>query len=113
MIQLFLPKILMAFLVLFMTASVALASLTVEAAKKQGLVGERPDGMLGIVSASAPDAATLVDTVNAERLARYEAIAAKNGTDIEKVKALAGNKLIQSAAEGEYIMNSVGIWQRK
>lgn len=112
MIQ-FLPKILMAFVVLIMSASIAFAALTVEAAKQQGLVGERPDGMLGIVSTSTPDVVSLVETVNTERLSKYQAIAMKNGTELDQVKALAGQKLIQGAGAGEYIMNAAGAWQRK
>lgn len=112
MIQ-FLPKILMALVVLTMSAAIAFAALTVESAKQQGLVGERPDGMLGIVATATPDVVSLVDTINAERLAKYQAIAAKNGTQIDQVQALAGQKLIQGAGAGEYIMNAAGSWQKK
>ena len=69
--------------------------------------------LLGVVAASTPDVTSLVDTVNAERLAKYEAIASKNGTDLEQVKALAGQKLIGGAVSGQYIMNAAGVWQKK
>jgi uncharacterized protein YdbL (DUF1318 family) len=109
----FLPKLLMALVVLIMSASIVFAALTVEAAKQQGLVGERPDGMLGIVAAPSPDVTALVESINTERLAKYQAIAMKNGTGLEQVKALAGQKLIQGAGSGEYIMNAAGVWQKK
>jgi uncharacterized protein YdbL (DUF1318 family) len=109
----FIPKIVLALATLAMTAGIAFAALTVDATKAQGLVGERQDGMLGIVSSATPDVTSLVDTVNAERLAKYEAIAAKNGTELDQVKSLAGQKLIQGAAAGEYIQNASGGWQKK
>lgn len=98
---------------LVMSGAIAFAALTVDAAKQQGLVGERPDGMLGIVASGNPEVSTLVDTTNAERLAKYQAIAAKNGTELEQVKTLAGKKLIESAGSGEYIMTAGGGWQKK
>lgn len=113
MILHFLPKLVLALVVLIMSASIAFAAMTVDTAKQQGLVGEQPDGMLGIVSEGSPDVQSLVDTTNAERLAKYQSIASKNGTDIEQVKALAGRKLIENTPSGEYVLNAQGIWQKK
>lgn len=98
---------------LVMTAGMAIASLTVDAAKSQGLVGERMDGTLGIVAGATPEVNALVAATNQERLAKYNAIAAKNGTGVDQVRALAGKKLIASAAPGEYIQAADGSWQRK
>jgi uncharacterized protein YdbL (DUF1318 family) len=95
------------------TATMALAGLSVEAAKKQGLVGERTDGMLGIVSAPTPELTQLVDTTNAQRLDKYKEIAKKRGTDLNHVEAYAGKKLISLAAPGEFVMNPAGGWQKK
>lgn len=107
------PKIALVIATLVMTAGIAFAALTVDAAKAQGLVGEQQNGLLGIVASPTPDVTALVSTVNAERLARYEAVAAKNGTAIDQVQALAGQKLIAGAAPGEYIQNASGGWQKK
>lgn len=107
------PKIALVVATLVMTATIAFAALTVDAAKAQGLVGERQDGLLGIVASATPDVTTLVNTVNAERLAKYQAIAAKNGTALDQVQALAGQKLIAGAPAGEYIQNASGGWQKK
>lgn len=109
----FFVKIVLMCATIFMTASIAFAALTVDAAKQQGLIGEKPDGMLGIVAASNPEVTSLVNTVNAERAAKYNALAAKNGTGLAQVQALAGKKLIERAASGEYVMNSAGVWQKK
>lgn len=97
---------------LALTAGIAMAALSVDAAKSQGLVGERTDGMLGVV-VSSPDTNALVASTNAERLRKYQAIAAKNGTGLEQVKALAGKKLIVSAKAGEYVQAADGSWQKK
>lgn len=107
-------KLFLAFAVLVMTASVTFAAITLDAAKSQGLVGERPDGMLGIVT-TAPngDVQALVDTINGERMAKYNAIASKNGTAVDQVKALAGKTLIDRTPSGQYIMNAAGVWQKK
>lgn len=106
-------KILLSLAMLSVTASLALAAMSITDAKMQGLVGEKPDGLVGIVSTATPDVETLVDQINQERMAKYEAIAAKNGTNVRDVQALAGKKLIDQAANGEYIMTAAGTWERK
>lgn len=106
-------KLMLVGFALFMTASVAFAAMTVEAAKQQGLVGERPDGLLGIVSGGSPDVKQLVESTNSQRMAKYNAIASRNGTPVDQVQALAGQKLIKGTAPGEFFMNAAGSWQQK
>lgn len=91
----------------------AFAQISVENAKQQGLVGERQDGLLGIVANPTPDLRQMVETVNAERLERYERISQRRGTPLNQVQAVAGKKLIDSAAPGEYIQGAGGGWQKK
>lgn len=104
-------KILLSFIALTLSASIALAALTLDAAKQQGLVGEQVNGLVGAVSAS-PDVAALVDSTNAERMARYQAIASKNGTDVTQVQAVAGQKLIEQTPVGQYVQGAGG-WVKK
>lgn len=93
------------------SASVAPA---VPMAKRAGWVGERPDGYLGLVRDDAPgEMKGLVDSVNTDRVARYDVIAKRNNTSRETVEAVAGRKLIAHSAEGEYIMTPGGVWTRK
>ena len=106
-------KIVLAMAALFMSVSFAFAALTLDSAKAQGLVGERPDGLLGIVSQASPDVSTLVSTTNTERLEKYKSIAQKNGTALPQVQALAGKNLIERTAPGQYFMNAAGVWQKK
>lgn len=107
-------KVVFAAAALIMSASVAFAALSVDAAKSEGLVGEQPNGLLGIVTtAPSPDVETLVSQTNAERLKRYQDIAARNGTQVEQVQAVAGEKLVSTTPPGQYIMNASGGWQKK
>jgi hypothetical protein len=83
-------------------------------AKRDGLMGERPDGYLGLVDPDAPPAAQqLIDDVNARRRAHYADIAKKTGSSVRDVGILAGSKLIANAPPGTFVMDAAGHWQRK
>jgi uncharacterized protein YdbL (DUF1318 family) len=82
--------------------------------KAQGWVGERPDGLAGVVKPDAPaEAKAAVERVNAERMVEYGRIAAKQKTTVAAVQAIVGKKLIDHAAPGTYIMNAQGQWVKK
>lgn len=106
-------KLVLVGFMLFMTASIAFAALTVEAAKHDGLIGEQTDGLLGIVAAPTPELTALVEKTNAGRLTVYQSTASKTGTPLDQVQAVAGEKQITKAAAGEYIQNAAGGWQKK
>jgi uncharacterized protein YdbL (DUF1318 family) len=90
------------------------SAIELDQARTQGLVGERPDGLVGAVAANpTPEVHSLVESVNAARLAEYRAIAQKNGSPIEAVQAVAGEKLIQRAKDNRwYVMDQNGRWSR-
>lgn len=89
-------------------------ALTLDEAKAQGLVGERPDGFVGIVVTNPPpELRALVGEVNDKRRAAYEEIARKNGVPVDAVAALAGRKLIEKTPPGQWIMDAQGNWMRK
>lgn len=89
-------------------------SLELEAAKRDGQIGERADGFVGVVLAKpTPEVQKLADSVNAKRRAHYQEIAKQNGTSFDAVAALAGAKLIQRAAPGEWVTDAEGNWYRK
>lgn len=91
-----------------------LAQQTLEEAKAAGLVGERPDGLLGAVPAQvAPDVRALVESVNAQRLERYREVARGNDTPVGQVQALAGRQLIAKTPTGQWVMTASGQWTRK
>jgi uncharacterized protein YdbL (DUF1318 family) len=85
-----------------------------DAAKSAGFVGERRDGLLGLVKSDAPaDVKALVQSVNAKRKDKYAAIAKKNGTTVAAVAALAGEKAIAKTNPGNYVQNAAGEWVTK
>ena len=88
-------------------------AMDLDAAKSQGLVGERPDGYLGAVAAGRADVKALITDINAQRRAKYQAIAQKRGTTLSAVEQFVGQKLITRAAPGEYVMTPGGQWVRK
>lgn len=88
------------------------AALTVDEAKRAGLIGEMPNGYLG-VRTPGPGVQQLVDTINAQRRQRYQEIAASHGVPLAAVERQAGQALIQRAAPGEYYMNASNQWERR
>lgn len=88
------------------------SALTLDQAKATGLVGERMDGYLGVVS-STPEVEQLVKQKNAERQIAYQAIAKKNGTDLKTVELLAGQKAIENTVPGQWVQLPSGKWSRK
>jgi len=93
--------------------SIAAIALELDDAKNMGLVGEQPNGYLGLVSGTSPEAAALVVDINAKRKARYQEIANKQNTQLVNIERIAGEKLIEkSQADGEFYMDGSGQWQR-
>ncbi|MDD2761784.1 MAG: YdbL family protein [Methylomonas sp.] len=82
-------------------------------AKSQGWVGEQLNGLLGLVDAGAPaEVKTLVNSINAQRQAEYQRIAAKNGVPADEVAKLTAQKVIGQAGPGHYVQTPSG-WQRR
>jgi uncharacterized protein YdbL (DUF1318 family) len=82
-------------------------------AKANGWVGERRDGYLGMVDGAPAEVKSLIDGINVERREAYNGVAAANSVPLNQVEALAGQKLIDRAAPGTYIMDAAGRWIRK
>lgn len=89
-------------------------AITLDEARTQGLVGERPDGLIGAVASNAgTDVAALIAEVNAARLDSYRRLSVKDGAPMEAVQAIAGEKLTSKAKEnGWYVMSTDGRWSR-
>jgi len=84
-------------------------------AKAAGVVGEKRDGYLGVVSAGA-DASVqrLVQDINLKRRDRYREIAqATPGSTLSDVETLAGVKIISQTPAGQYVQSASGAWVRK
>ncbi len=101
-------------LALLLGAPAAMAS-ELDNAQAAGLVGEKRDGYLGVVSSGAGvDIQRLVSDVNLRRRDHYKAIAdATAGTTLAEVETLAGTKLIAVTPTGEYVQDGAGAWVRK
>lgn len=87
-------------------------AISLEQAKQQGLVGEMPNGFLGVVVASA-EVSSLVDMVNKKRKDIYLNLARKNKITMQQVTKLAGEKSIAKTQSGHLIKNSAGQWVKK
>jgi uncharacterized protein YdbL (DUF1318 family) len=110
---------------LLITISFALAALAfapaasagdpqIDAAIASGEVGERIDGYLGVVSVTAdPGLVRKVQDVNNRRRAVYEQTAKDNGTTVQVVAQLTGEKQIAKLEAGQYYMDASGVWQKK
>ena len=99
---------------LLCTPVFALQAEEIDAAKQAGIVGEQSDGYLGVVRSDAPaEVKGLVDQVNTQRRTAYQEIADRNGTPVETVARLAGVKLVERAAPGEYVRDDTGQWKRR
>jgi uncharacterized protein YdbL (DUF1318 family) len=84
-------------------------------ARAAGLLGERPDGYVDIVTANpTPDIVSLKEQINAQRRKIYQQLAGEKGVPVEEVGALAAEKTIaQKLKPGMYYMDSSGQWVQK
>jgi len=87
-------------------------AISLDQAKEQGLIGEMPNGYLGVVVASN-EASTLVDTVNKKRKEIYQDLARKNQLTMQQVTILAGKKSLAKTQPGHLIQNAAGQWVKK
>jgi hypothetical protein len=105
-------------LVLFLFALIAVSpawAIDLDSAKAQGLVGERLNGYIGIVTASpAPDVSNMVDEINRRRKGSYQEIANRTpGATLSSVELLAGEKLIRRTPSGQFVESAPGRWVKK
>lgn len=89
-----------------------LFALTLEEAKSKGLVGEKSDGYLGLVSPGSGEAQALTNEVNQKRRQAYEEIARRTGTSTSAVETLAGEKAVQNTKPGNFVAGPGG-WVKK
>ena len=112
MIKKIIMTVILCFAVFAIAPNITFASdLTVSSAKSQGLVGEKPDGLLGAITSSA-NVESFVASTNAARIEQYKAVAKTNNISLAQVQQLAGAKLIASASAGQYIFKG-GAWVKK
>lgn len=83
-------------------------------AKAEGLVGERVDGLVGLVVADpSPTLKAMTEKVNQQRLEEYRRIAEETDAPLAAVQQRAGRRLIQELNKGEYFTDAAGRWRQK
>lgn len=98
---------------LVLTSAGSAFALSLDEAKAKGLVGETQTGYLAAVGNADSQTSSLINDINAKRRAKYQEIAAKNGTPVSAVEALAGKKAVAETPSGQYIQTPSGAWQKK
>lgn len=102
-----------AFLALVILPAGTAHALELADAKAQGLVGERPDGLLGIVNPPGrADVQALVKDVNAGRVKIYTNMSLKQKLPMQQIQAIWGEKLILETTAGNYVLRA-GTWVQK
>lgn len=83
------------------------------AARAEGLVGEQPDGYLGIVGSATPALRTLVNSINIQRKAAYTQKAQASGATVEQMAFTSGCNLIAQTQAGEKYRTPAGSWETR
>jgi uncharacterized protein len=109
-----LARVLAITLLSFYCAALPAFAQSLDQSKAAGLVGEKVDGFLAVVDADAPaEVRAMVDRVNAERRAKYAEIANKQNAPMDAVAKIAGQKLVERAPSGQYVLGADGQWRQK
>ncbi|MCO6439738.1 MAG: YdbL family protein [Nitrococcus mobilis] len=107
-------KILLLSIAMIAAPPAVLAQPSLAEAKAQGLVGERPDGLTGVVVGNpSPAIRQLVEQVNEQRLAEYRRVAQETDAPLRAVQARAGRQIIQRLPRGQYFMDAAGRWRQR
>jgi len=84
-----------------------------QAGRSQGLVGEEPDGYLGIVGTPTPDLERVVNDINLRRRAHYTAEAARLQATVEQFAFTTACNLIQNLDPGLKYRAPHGTWMTR
>lgn len=108
-------KYILHFLLILMSIVVSFSalSLSISEAKQRGLVGETLTGYLAAVVKDNAEVNSLVTSINQAREQKYAEIAQSNQLKTEQIAKIAGEKLIDGAKEGEYVLGINGRWTQK
>ena len=94
-------------------AALAQDPASILAARRAGLIGERYDGYLGIVTATPSDRLRRdVGAINIRRRSLYSNLAARRGVSPQEVGITAACSLLRRLGTGEYYLVGQGGWRR-
>jgi uncharacterized protein YdbL (DUF1318 family) len=86
----------------------------VGSARQAGVIGERYDGYMGVVTAAASgEVRRQLNAVNIRRRNLYIALAARRGVDAGIVGIATACELIPRLGNGEFYMLSDRVWRRR
>ena len=80
--------------------------------KDRGVVGEMPDGLLGVVTAEG-DAASVVSAENSDRMEEYKKRASQQGQSVETLMKVLGEARTRNEKPGRFIKGGSGSWAKK
>ena len=106
-------------LLLLVAAAIGLAgtapaqSPAVDAARAQGIAGERFDGYLGLAGPASAALRNQVAAINIKRRSLYSSLAAQKGVSPNDVGITAGCQLLARVKVGEAYLLSDGRWRRR
>lgn len=108
------PTLLFLLAMLLLAApAAAQESAAIVEARRAGLIGERYDGYLGVVSPNiSAQLRSQVGAINIRRRALYSNLAARRGVSPQEVGITAACSLLRRIAVGEYYLSGQGGWQR-
>jgi len=82
-------------------------------ARRAGLIGERYDGYLGLVTPNPPEVLRRqVNAINIRRRSLYYDLASRKGVTPEEVGITAACSLLRRLSAGEYYLPGQGGWRR-
>ena len=88
-------------------------SAAIAQARRSGLIGERYDGYLGVVSPQvSADLRRQVSAINIRRRSLYSNLAAKRGVSPQEVGITTACSLLRRISIGEYYLPGQGGWRR-
>ena len=86
----------------------------IDAAIAEGVIGECIDGYLGVVSGEIdPAVLRKMNDINNQRRALYAKLAEDTNTTTAQVARLTGEKQIEKAPPGAFVMTESGSWTQK
>jgi uncharacterized protein YdbL (DUF1318 family) len=107
-------KLLLTGLFCLCLSSPAFAELDLVKAKEMGLIGERQDGLIGMVTKENNDELkSFVEKINKGRLSYYKELSEKYDKSLMSVKLLYGRNLQKATMPGHYFLNHHGRWQKR
>jgi uncharacterized protein YdbL (DUF1318 family) len=118
-------RVLSVFVLFLMSAqfSAVLASAPIERMKKrvkevvrlknEGVIGERRNGLLGIVQPGNEEAEKIVAAENKDRMAIYKKRSMQQGEDLNTFQRVLGDAKVRKEKSGRFVEDEKGSWVKK